>query len=112
MEEIRTLRPNEIHVGDVVWAFGYRPAKKGRAMALKQPPVRGLIIEKEDGYRKLRYFVPYNEKGNLLNSKAVLVESRTYTCSEEDAKILYNRRVQSYVNQIQKQLDTAKSDFV
>lgn len=112
MEEIRTLRPNEMHVGDVVWAFEYMPARKGRAMALKQSPVRGLIVEKEYGCCKLLYFVPYNEKGKLLNSKAVHVRSRTYTCSEEDAKILYNRRVQSYVNQLQEQLDTVKSDFV
>lgn len=116
MEDVRELDYRDLKEGDVVWACAYRTNNTEKSMALKQKPIQGIIMNTKKtsrygGWSKLS-FVPYNAKGKPIMSKAVSISARTYTRTEKDATIIYNRYVQYQIDTLQRLLDECKADLI
>lgn len=104
------LDRTKLTAGDKVWACAYRCTHNKEKVRFKQKPIYGMITasDTEAGNNRVlelhrkngnlgkagigaRYFVPFGKDGKtLVWSKAVLINSRRYTVTEEKSIWLYN----------------------
>lgn len=99
-------------VGKPIWGLAYDINDDTERHDLKCEPVLGEIVNNGLRYNSLR-FVPY-KKGTKVKrgSGSVRRDSRMYADTYEEAVEMYNDLVQRRIDNLQRMIESAKSDMI
>lgn len=87
-----------------VWACAYSTTRTKENMALKCPPVKGILTRNG--------FCPYNKNGKLIKSKWVNYSSRNFFDNENECKAYYNDLIQQHISSLIKLINVYKKDLI
>lgn len=88
-------------------------------MLYKQKPIRGILsndnrgmIDEPKYLKQYSFFIPVNEKGKPLISKAVSIYARHYADTESEAIDGYNHLIDNLIKTYQEKISELKSEFI